>query len=83
VRHLTHRAIERSIVNEMPGTFEVIDEEEMVREIRSASGRDQRRPAAAQKQRDEHQDDARPRRNICDTWPALARQPHCQRGGHN
>jgi hypothetical protein len=73
VRHLAHRAAERSIVHEMMLLFDVIDEEQVMREIRAASRGQQRRPRHPQQRRRDEDDDAEPRDRVRDAGVGFMR----------
>ena len=64
VRHLAHRAVERSIVHQVAGLLDVIDEQEVMRQIGAAPRRQQRRPRHPQERRDQEEDDAEPRDQV-------------------
>ena len=60
MRHFAHRAVERSIVNEMAVLLDVIDEQEVMRQIGPAARRQERWPRQAQEHRDQEDHDAEP-----------------------
>ena len=60
VRHLAHRSVERSIVHQMAGLLDVVNEQEVMRQIGPAPRRHERRPRHPQECQDEEDDDAEP-----------------------
>ena len=64
VRHLAHRAFERSVVDQMSRAFDVVNEQQVVREIRTAAGWEQRRPRDAEQPRHDRANHAGPGEQI-------------------
>jgi hypothetical protein len=79
VRHLAHRAIERSIVNQVAVLLDVVDEHEVMREIGPAPGRHERRPRHAQEHRDQDDHDDRPHGEISEWRTGGAPPRGCRR----